>query len=481
MDNLPHANYCDRNDTTPLHVAVKANLEENALLLLSFGANPNAVGRKGETPMHRARSSKMVQILLQYGGDQYIAREGKDGVKRNALNIYLSRNHGAAELLLNECLSANENDFTATNLMIVYDLEPFKQGALNGTNGEMSLHTKILETNAREVLKHPLSEAFLELKYRLIRPFFLVNLAIFTIFTLLLTFLAVSATIFEQDCYDSHGQLVKHPCHPSGDSVGDAGTFYILFVLTFVIMAPLMIRELSQVWTTGLEYFADLENWIEVGIFTFGILFLTTVHTEPLVWPHFAAMSVLFCWNEMTLLLGRFPSIGIYVYMSVHVTKILIMFVLFYVATLIGFAFSFFLLLPRNVVFDSPISSAMKVLTMMLGEFDFSDNFLWDDVQGKGSNGTAQVVFMLFLFLVSIVIANLLIGMTVSQTEELLQTAGVIKLQKMAQQVMILEEVAVKNSSSKTSISRWTPHWITNMVVEKTQLFRRLSFLIMGE
>ena len=73
---------------------------------------------------------------------------------------------------------------------------------------------------------------------------------------------------------------------------------------------------------------------------------------------------------------------------------------------------------------------------MMSGEFDFENNFLPERVsEAEGSNGTTQVVFLIFLFVVSIVISNLLIAMTVSKTEELFKKAGVIRLEKTVGQV----------------------------------------------
>ena len=73
---------------------------------------------------------------------------------------------------------------------------------------------------------------------------------------------------------------------------------------------------------------------------------------------------------------------------------------------------------------------------MMSGEFEFESNFLPEKVsEAEGSNGTTQVVFLIFLFVVSIVISNLLIAMTVSKTEELFKKAGVIRLEKTVGQV----------------------------------------------
>ena len=56
----------------------------------------------------------------------------------------------------------------------------------------------------------------------------------------------------------------------------------------------------------------------------------------------------------------RFPAFGIYVYMSVHVTKMLVAFLLFYATFLLGFTFAFHLLLPNNMSFNTPFTSFMK-------------------------------------------------------------------------------------------------------------------------
>ena len=46
--------------------------------------------------------------------------------------------------------------------------------------------------------------------------------------------------------------------------------------------------------------------------------------------------------------------------MSVHVTKMLVAFLLFYATFLLGFTFAFHLLLPNNMSFNTPFTSFMK-------------------------------------------------------------------------------------------------------------------------
>ena len=47
----------DSRGYTPLHIASKASLADNVLLLLKHGANPNAQGNDGATPLHKSREA----------------------------------------------------------------------------------------------------------------------------------------------------------------------------------------------------------------------------------------------------------------------------------------------------------------------------------------------------------------------------------------------------------------------------------------
>ena len=89
---------------------------------------------------------------------------------------------------------------------------------------------------------------------------------------------------------------------------------------------------------------------------------------------------------------------------------------------------------------------------MMSGEFEFESNFLPERVsEAEGSNGTTQVIFLIFLFVVSIVISNLLIAMTVSKTEELFKKAGVIRLEKTVGQVQRCKRYNFKDLQIRSS------------------------------
>ena len=63
--------------------------------------------------------------------------------------------------------------------------------------------------------------------------------------------------------------------------------------------------------------------------------------------------------------------------MSVHVTRMLLVIMAVYATGLAAFAFAFHILMPGNTSFYNPATASLKVLVMMIGEFDFEDNFMW--------------------------------------------------------------------------------------------------------
>ena len=77
--------------------------------------------------------------------------------------------------------------------------------------------------------------------------------------------------------------------------------------------------------------------------------------------------------------------------MFTNVLKAVLKFLLVYLPILIGFSFGFFMLLPHNKVFDKSLTSTLTILTMMLGEFNFADNFTWDQSMAEVSIGSTQV------------------------------------------------------------------------------------------
>lgn len=54
---------------TPLHAAVSCRRLDGAEMLLSKGAEPNAQGASGETPLHLGMDHRLARLLIQHDGN----------------------------------------------------------------------------------------------------------------------------------------------------------------------------------------------------------------------------------------------------------------------------------------------------------------------------------------------------------------------------------------------------------------------------
>ena len=104
---------------------------------------------------------------------------------------------------------------------------------------------------------------------------------------------------------------------------------------------------------------------------------------------------------------------------------------------------------------------------MMIGELDFEDNFLLQPSKVDYGQVSTQLALFLFVLVGNIVIANLLIGLTVSKTGEMFKKAGLVKLEKTVNQVCIIDKVFKMKNQFPCS----------KRLGEKTKIFKFLSSL----
>ena len=67
---------------------------------------------------------------------------------------------------------------------------------------------------------------------------------------------------------------------------------------------------------------------------------------------------------------------------------------------------------------------------MMAGELDLDSYFLWSEPRPGSGDFSIQVLYLMFLIFVSIIIANLMLALTVNQTENLVKKALIIRLKE---------------------------------------------------
>ena len=500
---------------TPLHIAARNGRESNAIFLLEHGAVVDARGNKpgagdsGEnfhhTPLHTARSPSMVQILLRYGAepDQTVVtvdETSRQNKVESALMVLMSRNPAAAREILNSFIFTNGKEMDSSDFEIGYDFEIFHKEALinktassrkeesefaqfesersrpesDAVSNEMLVHSKMLDLKLENMLKNPLAEAFLLIKWHKTNHAFLFNLIQYLFFVLFLSALAITDTWVAKVCKRERRNETSDIQTQNCD-LGEVLNFlegrplqkncmFVFYAFAVLGWALIMAREVIQACHEWDIYKKEKENWLEGLMLLFVPAYLICLFLDRELSPHLGAASIFLAWMDMTLLVGRFPSIGIYIYMSVHVIKILLYFFAVYFTALLAFALAFHILLPYHSVFDHPLTALLKILVMMSGEFDFEDNFTFNKVKGVGSNFSTQVLFILFFFIVSLIIANLVIGLTVAKTQELFEMAGIIKLQKTVLQIVGLESILMK-----------LPTRLRELLLSRTQVFKYLK------
>ena len=397
-------------------------------------------------------------------------------------------------------IETNEKEFSSKDLLFIYSFRLFQSvaersrslmaqsksvlkpraktgGMAEKITKEMVVISRFLEFHQKNLLTAPVAESYLHLKWLRIKKFFFFNVLLYSLYLVSLSTLIVWTSYArnlgdERHC--SGRDDVALLCNETRQCVRTYADFpaevnhpwkipwFLLYSISVVSTLVFAARELVQVASNIVKYFRSKENWLELGAIVSSLAYqsiLVAVPFSPNICccqtpePLFGAAAIFLGWIEMSLLIGRFPSIGIYTYMSTQVIRQTIKFFSVYLTTLIAFAMCFSVLLPKSEIFESPVTSFIKVLVMMIGELDFNEYFTWDAVNSAGtsySNVITQIIFIMFLILVSMIISNLVIGLTVNNLRELFKIAGIYRLGKTLLQIQDTESIIINGTLFKT-------------------------------
>ena len=89
-----------------------------------------------------------------------------------------------------------------------------------------------------------------------------------------------------------------------------------------------------------------------------------------------------------------------------------------FIPSLFAFASAFHCFLINNEIFEGTTASVLKTFEMLLGEVDFADNFLYDNVKAsEGANFSAQFMLVLFIIYGILIIMNLIVALMVNKMD----------------------------------------------------------------
>ncbi|XP_034250301.1 transient receptor potential channel pyrexia [Thrips palmi] len=432
----------DDDGRTPLHCAiVKLSRSCDCVrLLLQAGAAVNQADSFGYTPLHMAalnEFSNYVLLLLAHGGDVTARTKGNVSV----LSFIVRRTPDVLPKFvqrLDQAVRLHDHEIGDVDCELKMD---FRILVPNADRGESVLFLDLIDVGQRSILQHPLCETFLFLKWRRIRKFFLLSLLFHAAFVVLYSVYVIG--VYPRNCDGE--QLPRYMCQiPMATTVSG----YVLLAMNGLLVT----KEAFQLAHGFRAYVRHWENWLQLLIVV--SVFLCDIPSGRVSsWQHhMAALGIFLTWLELMMIVGRFPTFGLYVQMFTTVAVNFSKFLLAYCCLLFAFGLSFAVLFANYPPFANVPLSLLKTVVMMSGELEFEDMF-YNGQPGEEIQFpyTAHFLFLMFVVLVTVILTNLLVGLAVSDIQGLQKSAGLDRLVRQAELVAHLESMLFSR------LLRWLP------------------------
>ncbi|XP_076164401.1 transient receptor potential channel pyrexia-like isoform X2 [Ptiloglossa arizonensis] len=405
----------DNDGRTPLHAAVAKATKgiELVKILLQAGALINKADKFGYTPLHIAalnESSSAVMMLFSNGAD--VTAKTKGGI--SALSFIVRRTPDVLPRFisrLDQAISLHDHELGDVDCELRLDFRPLVPGG----RGETDLMLCLVEVGQKHMLKHPLCESFLYLKWLRIRKFFLLSLIFHSIFVAFFTAYIAVTYFWNVEEFQN-----------------------ILFWPVLIFTVTLACKEIFQIVHGIWCYIKRWENWLQWSVILISSIVLIMPTQD---WQHHvAALGILLIWIELMMVVGRFPMFGLYIQMFTQVSINFFKFLGAYICLIIGFSFGFSVLHKNYKSFTNPLIGLLKTIVMLSGELEFEDVFFDEDAPILYS-GTAHLMLLSFVILVTVILTNLMMGLAVSDIQELRRCARLDRLVRRAELVAHLESM----------------------------------------
>ncbi|XP_015121073.1 transient receptor potential cation channel protein painless [Diachasma alloeum] len=296
-------------------------------------------------------------------------------------------------------------------------------------------------SSLKHLLKHPIVASFLHLKWHSIRHILYANLAFYVFFYIFINcyilVLNYKPTSLLEDVSVNSSTIVL---------LRSEGQLDGLWSLTAIFLVGLTIREVLQLLSSPKHYIVSFENCLEVILIFLAAAVLAGAGRQV------GALVILLSAWELVILIGQHPKMSTGIEMFKTVTWNFVKFLFLYAFLILAFALAFVTLFKDigDDNFSDPGHALFKTIIMLTGEFDASD------IPFVSRPGLSHAIFILFVFLIAIVLFNLLNGLAVSDTADILGKAELVGLISRTELVAYAERVAVgtRFSSSSSSSSR---------------------------
>ena len=451
--NTGLVNARDADGRTPLFVCTASKgrgATECMTTLLQFGAEVDLANSGGYTPLHMAaidRKPARVNLL--------ISRDADLSMKNNAgfsalyfINKKVPQCMRSFEERLDLGLKL-ESASSEMSAKVKMDFNKLSPNINSLHRQDIQIFMELMKSSYHSLLKHPLSQAFLYLKWNQIKYLYLffsifchfVYSTVYTIYALI-----IFGTLCKPVVSSEHVSLTSYvPCKTQESQ----------HLLNFAIAAWICLIFFTAFYLFRLRYFRYPDSYID--IFLIISFFLISFHEDPFqeshqvsLWQfHIAAIGCFLTWLQMMFYIGRLPKFGKYVQMFRTVAQSVTEVMVAWISLLLAFGSSFMIMYPHNKSFSNFGFTIVKLFVMMLGGIDFEEFYIPQSQKIVNNTitatniemtflGTSHILMPMFLFLVSIILMNLLVGLAVSDLQALSKSA---KLKSLKQQAQLIDHI----------------------------------------
>ncbi|ODM93045.1 Transient receptor potential channel pyrexia [Orchesella cincta] len=470
-----------------------------------------------ETALHiaaRTGHPEVVEKLLFSAADVNL----KDRNKLEPLQLIYSKTPTAMIPVFNSAVECKVGDTQDQNLLLNFDfgsIVGYPEPNENTSSFLFELETKLLayclqqsEQKRAAILLHPVVQTFLHFKWKKIRYLLWLSILYHVIWLLLYTIFTVdlyliqcplqmnnveasqsnsllnsehnSSTATTSHVNDSGGIDMISEEHNHNGSICDVGHHFPVLntelIVLFFVSISVGIKELYEMYSSPelKYYFLQMENvgqWLLIGaVFISAIPVFsnaTNSEIEIYAWQYQAsAFGIFLAWSLILSQIGKIPRFQIYIEILVKVLKSFVMFMITFASLLIAFMVSFQILMPEQTEFSNFPWSFVKVLTMMTGELNYDDVFYGEDSDSQIPFPTAtKLLFAAFVAIVTIILFNLLIGLTVSDIQGLQSVAQLSSLSSQLEQIYLMEKFVLSKKFQRWLSRFGKNHWLRYFLV----------------
>ncbi|KAL0819192.1 hypothetical protein ABMA28_008444 [Loxostege sticticalis] len=445
-DGNADPNIEDFDKRTPLHAAVSRSERACDIIdmLVSWGAQVNKKDAYGYSPLHLAAMDSLtpcVETLIFLGGD--VTSKSKKG--HTALSVIARKTPKSLAILrhnLDSGISLSRSTEGNEEVQIEFDFGKLLKFSYPR---EITYLNSLIDEGQKDILLHPLCSAFLFMKWRKIRKFYLARLIFCFLFVSFLSIYVLTAVV--KTCKGKYSKKYGVPnelCQKQsilGVMLEHNPIEFERWVL-MGITAFEIVRKLTGItgYSSIYQYFMTFENLMEWFVLL-SVFSLYNIDDDYSWQNHVGGYAVLGAWTNLMLMMGQLPMFGDYVAMYQKVLTEFLKLLLAYVCLLLGFTICFCVVFPNEEMFSNPLMGFISTLSMMVGELNL--NILINDPLQDDPplvfELSSQIIFILFLMFVTIILMNLLVGIAVHDIQGLRKTAGLSKLVRQTKLILFVE------------------------------------------